>query len=335
MEKILTISIAAYNMEKYIEETLTSLIDENYIDKLEIFVVDDGGTDKTLEIVRPYAQKYPNSIIPIHKKNGGYGSVINTCIRLATGKYFKQLDGDDWFVKDNLKDFIEILSKTNADYVITPAIKYYEKTREEIIQDCCRNIKEGLYTFNELCFQEALSMYCSTFRTTLLQKKSLRVTENCLYTDTEFICLPIPYIDSIYVLPLPIYVYRIGRTGQSMSFEGIKKHYKEHEIVLWNIAKIYHDIDLKSMSKKMLIKERLIIEIINQFLFMHYFKCTKEKFKELKEFCEKLKRNYPNVLDDAIKQSRFVKAFVYSNGLLYPLLCARVKYKFKKSGGSL
>lgn len=76
-EKVATISIAAYNMEKHIRKTLDSLLDERVIDDLEVLVVDDGGTDRTLEIANEYAATYPNSIFPIHKENGGYGSVLN------------------------------------------------------------------------------------------------------------------------------------------------------------------------------------------------------------------------------------------------------------------
>lgn len=60
--KILTVSIAAYNMEKYIRQALDSLIDERVIGDLDVFVIDDGGTDRTFEIAKEYAAKYPHSI---------------------------------------------------------------------------------------------------------------------------------------------------------------------------------------------------------------------------------------------------------------------------------
>lgn len=120
MEKILTISIAAYNVADYIRGTLDSLICQDCMDDLEILVVDDGGRDETLQIVKEYEEKYPHSIFGIHKENGGYGSVINTSIRRATGKYFKQLDGDDWFETENLCDFVNLLRSIDADYVVTP-----------------------------------------------------------------------------------------------------------------------------------------------------------------------------------------------------------------------
>ena len=128
--KILTISIAAYNVEQYIRQALNSIIDESVIDELEVFVVDDGGTDQTLEIAKEYAEKYPQSIIPVHKENGGYGTTVNYSIARATGKYFKLLDGDDWFDTEALCRLVKALRETDADIIYSPYKKiYYENSR--------------------------------------------------------------------------------------------------------------------------------------------------------------------------------------------------------------
>ena len=74
MSKTLTISIAGYNVEKYIRETLDSLCLGTIIEDIEVFVVDDGGKDNTYEIAKEYEEKYPNSIHAVHKENGGWGS---------------------------------------------------------------------------------------------------------------------------------------------------------------------------------------------------------------------------------------------------------------------
>ena len=94
MDKILTISIAAYNVEKFLRSTLNSLCEQTVIEDLEIFVVDDGSTDETLCIAQEYEKKFPDSFFAVHKENGGYGSTVNYSIAHATGKYFKLLDGD-------------------------------------------------------------------------------------------------------------------------------------------------------------------------------------------------------------------------------------------------
>ena len=61
MEKILTISVAAYNVAKYLEKTLDSIVESKEIlEALEIIIVNDGSIDKTLEIAQRYEKKYPN-----------------------------------------------------------------------------------------------------------------------------------------------------------------------------------------------------------------------------------------------------------------------------------
>ena len=108
MEKILTVSIAAYNVETFIEEALDSFLVPEIMNKIEVLVINDGGTDQTMEKAKKYADQYPDTFKLVYKENGGWGSTVNYGIKHATGKYFKLLDGDDYFEKDNLIAFIEL-----------------------------------------------------------------------------------------------------------------------------------------------------------------------------------------------------------------------------------
>ena len=123
-EKILTVSIAAYNVEKYIDQTLKSLVVPEIMDKLEVLVIDDGGKDSTVDIVERYVDQYPDTFKLIRKENGGWGSTVNCGLKNATGKYFKLLDGDDYF--SELARFIDVLQQTDADLVYTPYVIFYE-----------------------------------------------------------------------------------------------------------------------------------------------------------------------------------------------------------------
>lgn len=80
MEKLLTIVVPAYNVEKYIKNCLDSLIEISVLRSLEILVVNDGSTDRTLQIAKTYENKYPYSIKILSKENGGHGSAINYAI---------------------------------------------------------------------------------------------------------------------------------------------------------------------------------------------------------------------------------------------------------------
>ena len=117
MEKILSVSIASYNVEKFIRKALDSCCIPEIMDRLEVIVVNDGSTDSTLEIAREYETKYPETFRVIDKINGGYGSTVNASIRVAAGRYFRLLDGDDWFDRDGLVKFIEELSVAEEDMV--------------------------------------------------------------------------------------------------------------------------------------------------------------------------------------------------------------------------
>ena len=152
MDKLLTIVIPAYNVEDYIERCLDSFIDKELLEMVEILVIDDGGKDKTLKIVKEkYANKYKEVIIPIHKENGGHGSVINYGIENAKGKYFKVVDGDDWI---NAKELISVLKRIkneDVDVVFSNYIKEYKydnKQKEFSLGDCFIENKVSLLSEN-------------------------------------------------------------------------------------------------------------------------------------------------------------------------------------------
>ena len=95
-DKLLTISIAAYNSACTIERTLSSIVNaEKYMPLLDVIVVNDGSTDDTERIARAFAERCPDSIRVISKANAGYGSTVNTAVDAAKGRYFKLLDSDD------------------------------------------------------------------------------------------------------------------------------------------------------------------------------------------------------------------------------------------------
>ena len=105
-KKILSIVVAAYNRGSMIDECLKSFCDDKIIDDIEVIVVNDGSTDDTAKRVEKYCKKYPKSIKLINQENAGAGAAVNTGIKHATGKYLRQVDGDDWV---NTKDFVKLV----------------------------------------------------------------------------------------------------------------------------------------------------------------------------------------------------------------------------------
>lgn len=117
-DKLLNISVAAYNVEATIEQCLDSFIQSKYLNSFEVLVVNDGSKDDTSRIVSQYVEKYPGTIRLIDKENGGHGSTINAAVKNALGKYFKVVDGDDWVDTEAFDRFLEFLEGTDVDLVL-------------------------------------------------------------------------------------------------------------------------------------------------------------------------------------------------------------------------
>lgn len=228
MKKILTISIAAYNMEKYITQTLNSLINEDVIDDLEIFVVDDGGNDRTLEIAKDYAARYPSSIIPIHKENGGYGTTVNYSIRHATGRYFKCLDGDDWFDRDGLVKLVRELKVSESDVIVTPHFFAPEGKAMKVKPiKYASNSDELLISQMRLKNISPIGMWDITYKTEVLKRSGLNMPAHTLYSDQYFATIPFATAKTIRFFDFPVYCYRVGRDGQSITRDSRMRHKQE------------------------------------------------------------------------------------------------------------
>lgn len=251
-KKVLTISVAAYNDEKYISNVIESLIVPE-INDIEILINDDGGKDNTKEIVEKYIKRYPDSIKFIHKNNGGYGTVLMKNIEVASGKYFKQLDGDDLFNKEGLSNLIKLIKEnSDVDVFYTPYVNCYVNSKNcNKIIDRFDKLKTGKYKINEI-INKYFNMHSLCFKLEILKKANMKLPEKCLYTDTIYCVEPFKYIKNIYISHFPVYLYSIGINGQSMEENSMKKHWKDHEKVVNNLIEFYSEVDNKNNAKQYL-----------------------------------------------------------------------------------
>ena len=319
MQKILTVSVAAYNVEAYLANTLESCLINNNLETIEVLVVNDGSTDRTRYIAKAFEERYPSVFRVIDKKNGGYGSTINTAIKEAKGKYLKQLDGDDWYQTSNLEELIGILGEIDADRIITPYIRWKKNGKEQTVSDCALQTPTGICPLEDVVFNGTLDMHSSAFRTELLRNLNRPLTENCFYTDHEYSVYPLLKESVSYVWHKPIYVYRLDRDGQSVSREGLRKHYKEHETVVLNLIGVYNQLDQRKKDKYSFFMRRLVGEIRNHFRYLCFLDNPVEAKREVLSFTEIVKRANPSLYQYARNNSRFVKGITAFNGALFPV----------------
>src|SRR5579863_4455404 len=104
---LVTVLIDTYNHERFIEEAVVSVLEQDFPrSEMEILVVDDGSTDRTPEILR----KFASNLRLLRKENGGQASAFNAGIPEARGEIVAFLDGDDWWAKNKLSRVVETMA---------------------------------------------------------------------------------------------------------------------------------------------------------------------------------------------------------------------------------
>jgi len=300
MSKLLTVSVAAYNVEATLREALDSFTDPGVAELVEVLVVDDGSTDRTAQIAREYEAAYPGTFRLIQKENGGWGSTLNAAMEQASGKYFKQLDGDDHYMKENLPCFLRLLEHTQADLVWTAFTVFEDGSNGTLYVESRFREFTGIHQtldLKEIGYQIP-AMHSVTVRTKVLQDAGIRLTEHCFYTDLEFVLKVFNHCHTFTYLELPIYMYRVNSSGQSMSIEGIRRHYKDHQQVLLNCLKYWKN-EVTEPFKKEALRRRLERACTMQYMFYYALECTNAQRKELQAFDRMMLQEYPEFTRDA------------------------------------
>ncbi|MBR6917294.1 MAG: glycosyltransferase family 2 protein [Clostridia bacterium] len=328
--KTLSIVVPVYNTEDYIRRCLDSLVMAKDKSSFEVIVVSDGSKDASIDIAKEYEKKYPGCIVIIEKENGGHGSTINKGLEVASGKYFRVLDSDDWFDTMNFEKYLEDLKSCDEDLVLTSYTQEYTFSGEHFDYKYDRFEHGKVYTWDDMKFDKD-SMYftlaSSSYKTELLKKCGLHLFEKTFYVDMQFNIYPIPYLYTVRFLDYDVYRYFIGRPSQSMSRENLTKNLPQHEKVLMFIVDYY-----ESMKDRCNESQKDYMALI--FFFMYYSQidivCQKMKgrhkaYKLIKSFDRELKKRsrdlYENV--SSLPYLRWSRRFCYLNVWLFNRLFSK------------
>ena len=241
--KLLTISIAAYNAEDYLVNCLNSLTKSRFLNEMEIIIVNDGSKDNTQGIGEEYERKYPSSIHIINKENGGYGSTIETSLSLATGKYYKLLDSDDYFSTEGVDALISMLAECEVDTVITKTVVFRNEKHQSTWKYGTNLIFDGKEHNIPKSYDLSLTMHSLCFRTSLLRGEDRKelFPKHCLYTDALFSFLGLFHSSNYIALDFPVYFYWVGRPSQSVDLKVSLKHNSDRLCVIESIFALMKD----------------------------------------------------------------------------------------------
>ena len=194
----LSVIVPVYNVEKYLEECVDSLLNQTLSD-LEIFLVDDGSTDRSGAIADRYAGDFPDRVHTLHLENGGQGRARNAALPMAQGDYIGFVDSDDWIERDMYEKMLDRAEQTGADVVVCDFLEHYADGREQTLPAC----------FQDHPLSAAGSSCNKIFRRSLVG--DLRFPEGLWYEDFYFSAVMLLRSKRTEFIPEPLYVYRRGQ----------------------------------------------------------------------------------------------------------------------------
>lgn len=316
MNKILSVSVASYNVEQFIKQNMDSFVGTELSSKIELLIVDDGSKDNTAAIAKEYQEKYPETVKLVQQANAGPGATVNTGLKHATGKYFRMVDGDDWVNKADLVKYINFLEENDVDVVYTDYCLVDNETGEEVPQRLDFDKKNVILPYDEVCGKLDVMMHNVTYKTAILKENGFKM-DNCFYTDAEYLLFPVKHLKTICVLDCLIYMYRVSLATQSVNINSMVRNKQMHITVVEHITEDYV-VSKNHMSEAQInmVRNRLVGICGTQLSIILAQKPSKETLQEIKDFVAYLK-NMDEDLYNRFLDYKTMKVLKGSNYLLF------------------
>lgn len=229
----ISVIVPIYNVEKYIQECLISILEQNY-DNLEIILVNDGTKDNSIKVIEKYLTD--KRIKLVNKVNGGLSSARNMGMKVATGEYIHFIDSDDWIEKnlysrifDNIEGQEDIILFDRA-HVLDRNIKFKngKKIKKYLASG---DVKVNFYK------KIAWACWCKIYKKEFLDKYNFKFIEEIIHEDKIWEIETISKAKKIIYIPILGYYYRIKREGSITTSLNIELHKKSCKIIQKEIVK--------------------------------------------------------------------------------------------------
>ena len=262
--KLLTVTVPCYNSQDYMDKCIDSILAGG--DRVEIIIIDDGSKDNTGLIAEEYAARHPDIVKVVHQPNGGHGEGINQGLRHATGKYFKTVDSDDWLSQD-FPRFLDLLEECDRQGGVDLFVTNYHYNHADGKGDRSINFSNALperriFLWHEtrpFFVDQILMIHSCTFRTQMLRESGLEMPKHTFYEDNYFVYGNLKSVYRMYYMNADLYCYFIGRQGQSVQEDVMKRRYT-HQLKATELCfKAVHLDEVRDKRKLSYMKHELFI----------------------------------------------------------------------------
>ena len=284
-----SVIVPIYNVEKYLEKCINSLLSQT-LEDIQIILVNDGSKDNSGNIAREYEKNNKNRIIYVEKENGGLSDARNYGLKYATGDFVAFLDSDDYIEKNAYEEMYNKAIEENADYVECDFIWEFPNKIRVDKQYPYKNKKEMLSFVRVVAWNKLIKRQ-------LITDNNLEFPKGLRYEDVEFTYKLIPFINKFAYVDKP-FIHYVQREGSIANVQNERT--AEIFTVLDNVIEFY---------KKNNIYEEYRDEL--EYNYARYLLCSslkrmckiKDKTirkKLLTENWERLNSNFPNWKENVI-----------------------------------
>lgn len=327
---LISIIMPVYNGECFLSEAIESIIAQTY-ENWELLAVDDGSTDKSLQIIEAYAEK-DGRIKLLKNDSGEHGPGIarNYGIERISGKYTYFIDADDWIKKDLFKDTVSLAEKTGADIIPFGFV----------IEDNGKQIRKPLKPCGDFVFEDFKSIANEILRGTwsecheLIKSEIIKDVRHNKYKTCEDICFQMDLlcnVKKVCGIDKEFYHYRVVKNSISHSSEWDSLFF-EQSITLWEKeSKFLEYCGLNENAQTM--KNTAIERYTGYMYFLCKKKCPlslKEKYNLIKNIANVMKiEKYKNDFNcsEFSGMRRIVKSLVKHNFELLIILIGTLYFK--------
>ena len=304
MNKKISVIVAVYNTEKYVERCLNSLLNQTY-QNLEIIVVEDDSTDNSKEVLKKYSHNDKVKLI-YNKKNSGLSYSRNVGLENATGSYIGYIDSDDYVDLDYYEKLMQSIIDTKAEIAICDIKVVDEDTNTEVISRCCNNDEFSVY--NVVNNGLAASACNKLFKKELISK--YKFAEGKVNED---IAVVIPtLVNAKKITYANTYYYYVQRGGSIQNSGFSDKRFDIFYGVKTTLERIKDNKDYESL-KDAIVYNQLIVLLIyvipKEKKFLLRYRILKKYYDLIKEYDIKSNKLYQQFLQQESKINRIY----YSN----------------------
>lgn len=278
-----SIIVPVYNVEKYIEKCLNSLVKQTMED-IEIIIVNDGSKDKSINVINKFIKQYPEKIKYLEKKNGGLSDARNYGLPYAKGEYIAFLDSDDYVEEDMYEKMYELAKKENSDMVECNFIWEYPNKQKEDVGQIYTNKKQMLEMVRVVAWNKLI-------RTNIVIENKITFPKGYRYEDVEFTYKLVPYLNKVSFLKKTC-VHYVQRENSISNLQNERT--KEIFYVLDHVLDFYKKNNIYDEYKEELEYIYTRYLLCSSLLRMVKIKNKDIKKKLLEETWEKLNCNFPN-----------------------------------------